>query len=367
MKMAAQKIGPVPAVTVVIPTYNRASWVAEAVGSARDNSQSLLIEVVVVDDGSTDDTRTALATISGPVRYKYQANAGLAKARNVGLRIARGRYICFLDSDDLLLKGKLANQVSLLEEAPDHDAVYSRWNYIDESGSLLVGEDGFDFSSSLFESLSVSNFAPIHSYLFRRSALLKAGGFCEDLTGFGYEDWDLLLRLAGSGSRFGFTPEVTVSYRMHVASMSIAGAEEMYRCGLDVVARLEAREVSKRVTRETLSLARGQVCLEVSSQLYRGGREDVARSYFRQAVGFCPSLLSHPILFNYLIAYLSPPELGHAAFAVNSMLPAERVVAFYRRILREWAEPRESSGPSMDEALSRLTDWLRRRDPTCAS
>ena len=104
-------------VSLVIATFNHARVLAEAIDSAL--SQTLdPVEVVVVDDGSTDDTPTVLARYAARIRVLRQPNRGLAAARNAGLAATRGSYVAFLDADDVLAPTKLAEQVAVLERAP---------------------------------------------------------------------------------------------------------------------------------------------------------------------------------------------------------------------------------------------------------
>lgn len=107
-----------PTVSVVIPTYNRAGLIAQAVRSVLDQT-GIHFEVIVVDDGSTDDTRQVLEPFNGKIRYLATENRGVAHARNIGMKASFGRYIAFLDSDDLYLPGKLALQVAFMEAHPE--------------------------------------------------------------------------------------------------------------------------------------------------------------------------------------------------------------------------------------------------------
>lgn len=120
-------------VSVVIPTYNRAATLRRAMESVLSQSYSDL-ELIVVDDGSTDETRELVASFSDPrVRYVYQENGGACKARNRGVQEARGELVAFQDSDDEWLPGKLEKQVAFLKEQ-DADMVYCALDSYFESG-----------------------------------------------------------------------------------------------------------------------------------------------------------------------------------------------------------------------------------------
>jgi len=125
-----------PLVSVVIPTYNRCGYLQQAIESVLSQSCGDF-EVIVVDDGSTDETAQVIAKFSDErVRYLYQSNAGRSAARNWGMGAARGMYLAFLDDDDLYLPHKLASQVAFLESHPGVDLVGSGVRLIDEHGAV---------------------------------------------------------------------------------------------------------------------------------------------------------------------------------------------------------------------------------------
>ena len=121
-------------VSVLIPTYNRRRFVVDAVQSVLAQEYDDL-EIVVVDDGSTDGTDSALAPYRSSIRYIRTANQGPAMARNVGMRAARGEYIAWLDSDDLYYPFKIRLQAQLLDELPTVGMVYSDFSAFDDKGS----------------------------------------------------------------------------------------------------------------------------------------------------------------------------------------------------------------------------------------
>ena len=209
-------------VSLVIATYNHARFLGEALDSAV--AQTLEgVEVVVVDDGSTDDTEAVLARYGGRLRVIRQPNRGLAAARNTGLAAARGAYVSFLDADDVLLPTKLAEQAAILDRAPTVG-----WTYCDvlietiATGAEVRASERFGYGARmlegwLFPELIHGNFIPAIAPLVRRTVLDAAGGFDERLTAL--EDWDLWLRLSLIAEA-RYTPAVLVRYRVHPGGMS---------------------------------------------------------------------------------------------------------------------------------------------------
>lgn len=125
-----------PMVSVIIPTYNRSGFLIEAIESVLAQTYDD-IEIVIVDDGSTDDTKEKLKPYQDKIEYVYIENGGPARARNVGMTMARGKYISFLDSDDLYYPYKIKTQVDFLEDHADVDLVCSELTAIDDNGEVL--------------------------------------------------------------------------------------------------------------------------------------------------------------------------------------------------------------------------------------
>ena len=119
-----------PLVSVIIPTYNQREYLVQAIESVLAQTYES-VEVIVVDDGSTDDTAQAVATMGRAVRYIRQSNRGAAASRNAGIAHATGQYVAFLDHDDLWMPQKLAMQVSLFGEDAKLGLVYSAIRFFD--------------------------------------------------------------------------------------------------------------------------------------------------------------------------------------------------------------------------------------------
>jgi glycosyltransferase involved in cell wall biosynthesis len=186
----------VPAlVSIIIPTYNRADLVGEAIESALCQTYPAR-EVIVVDDGSTDGTPEVLARYGDAIRWVRTTNRGCAAARNTGVGLALGDYLAFVDSDDVAPPDKLATQVPVLEAHPEIGFVYGP---SEAFGPELPTDQVHqpvrpDPSGSVAEGLFLSTRIGFDSVLLRREAVERAGGFDETLRH--NEDTDLLLRIA---------------------------------------------------------------------------------------------------------------------------------------------------------------------------
>ena len=205
-----------PLVSVVIPTYNHASFLGEAVASVQAQSYGSL-EVVVVDDGSTDETPQVVAALQG-VKYVAQANQGLASARNTGIRCSQGSYLLFLDADDRLLPNAVRASLARLAKRPECAFVSGSYTLVDTAGALLHRPQRSCPASDHFRELLRANYIGMHAtVLYRRSALEEVGGFDAGLKAC--EDYDLYLRIARRWPVLCHAEEVA-EYRQHGDNMS---------------------------------------------------------------------------------------------------------------------------------------------------
>ncbi|HEX7316872.1 MAG TPA: glycosyltransferase family 2 protein [Pyrinomonadaceae bacterium] len=218
-----------PRVSVVMPAYNAGRYIAESVESVRGQTFQDW-ELVVVDDGSEDDTRAvveAYAASDARVRYVRRPNGGQAAARNTGLARARGSLVAFLDADDLWLPEKLEAQLAVLERT-GVDLVYSDGYFfsdeeveLDERFDILPGEAR---GAEMFRTLFASNRIGTLSVLVKRGALDAVGLFDEDRAYQNCEDYDLWLRLAKWGAGFYGMTERLMRYRRHAAATTYAAS-----------------------------------------------------------------------------------------------------------------------------------------------
>jgi glycosyltransferase involved in cell wall biosynthesis len=218
-------------VSVIMPAYNSGRYLAESVRSVQAQTHGHW-ELVVVDDGSTDDTREvveALAATDARVRYVQRPNGGQAAARNTGLGAARGRLVAFLDADDLWLPEKLAAQLEVLE-ATGVDLVYTDGYIFSEAGAespeerfhILPGEArGIEMFRTLFNSNRIGTL----SVLVKREALDAVGLFDESRAYQNCEDYDLWMRLAKWGASFYGMSEKLMRYRRHAAATTYTASK----------------------------------------------------------------------------------------------------------------------------------------------
>jgi glycosyltransferase involved in cell wall biosynthesis len=183
-----------PLVSVVIPTRDRRRRVTRAIDSVRAQTYPHL-EIIVVDDGSTDGTADELGRVPDVKLLRHETSIGGAAARNRGIAEARGEFVAFLDSDDEWLPDKVAKQVPLLLDSDRLGAVYCRhFNHDDETG--VRGEPVVNLNRGDITEHLMSGRCPrtVSLFVVRRAALESVGGFDERLRGF--QDTDLWIRMS---------------------------------------------------------------------------------------------------------------------------------------------------------------------------
>ncbi|MBN2304804.1 MAG: glycosyltransferase [Anaerolineae bacterium] len=204
-----------PLVSIIIPTYNHRDYVMQTVDSGLNQTYPA-IEVIVVDDGSTDGTGTLLTERYGDrIRYVYQENQGVGAARNNGAQIARGEFVHFCDADDQLLPEKVARCMAVFRDQPEIALVYTQCHYVEPDGRTIIPREQPELpAGDVFCQLlhgPRGNFVPQCTPLIRRQAVLDVGGFSQQLRAA--EDWDMWLRLAARYP-FGVVNEPLALYRM---------------------------------------------------------------------------------------------------------------------------------------------------------
>lgn len=208
-----------PKFSVIIPAYNCEKFIAETIESVF-NQTYLDFEIIVIDDGSTDRTKSLINQyLSDKIIYIFQENQGVSIARNRGIDIAKGEYIAFLDCDDLWLPEKLEKQLELLEKKPQIALVFSDCYIIDSAGSILRRsfDKGNPPRGEVFNELFMENFIPLPTVVIRKKVFERIGGF--DARFSIAADYHLLLRVAES-FKIDFIDTPLAKYRIHQSNIS---------------------------------------------------------------------------------------------------------------------------------------------------
>jgi glycosyltransferase involved in cell wall biosynthesis len=261
-------------VSVVIAAFNAERYIEETCRSVLGQTYPAL-ELIVVDDGSTDRTSEvvdAIATLDDRVRLIRQPNRGVAAARNRGIAEASGEFIAPLDADDLWAPAKLERQVRRMRDGGERTGlVYCWWAWINEVSDVLDRSPRWDVEGCVWPQLMEVNFTGSASVpMFRRKCLEELGGYCvglRDAGSGGCEDWDVALRVA-ERYQTAVVPAVLVGYRRHAASMS-AKYTTMWRSHSRVLMALAKRH--PRLPGARLRRSRAQFALHLAGVAFWSG------------------------------------------------------------------------------------------------
>lgn len=273
-----------PLVSIITPAYNSDKFIGETIESVINQTYKNW-EMIIVDDGSTDKTCDIVKKYCKRdirVQYFWQKNSGRpAVPRNVAIRRAKGKYIAFLDSDDLWVSEKLAKQVEYMEKHPDLALVYGLAKCVGNplfEGRLVVRPKRI-YSHHAFEELFIYNSIVCMTAMVRASSLQRVGLFNEDLNFVSAEDWDLWLRFAHD-YKIGFIPEVLGFYRAH--TQGISKDETKYLKALNVI---EKYENMNWVSQELVERSRSFVYFAAAMSYLRLLNRNMRRHFLKVFIG----------------------------------------------------------------------------------
>lgn len=310
-----------PLVSVIIPAYNAEQFIEETLRSARRQTYRNL-EILVVDDGSTDATPELVAHMAaGDPRIQLirQENGGVVRARNRALEEARGRYVAPLDADDLWFPEKIERQVRALEDAgPSAGLAYTWWVGIDEVGRIIGAADRWRLTGDVYRALLLLNFTGNASVpMIRRRAIEELGPYEEQLAREGKEgceDWDLSLRVA-ERYQVVAVPSFLTAYRGVDGGVS-RDCDRMAASYEIVVGNARRRDPS--LPDQLLAWSRSLFYQYLCGLTLAGGDAPGAFRWALRAVYWDPAALTSPGLVRMLLRSAFRSALGGAAAAVST-------------------------------------------------
>jgi len=199
-------------ISIVIPVYNGGRFIADAVNSVLEQTYDDY-EIIVVNDGSTDDTEELLKPYMDRIIYIKTGNSGVSSARNTGIMNARGTYVAFLDQDDLFHPERLSVTVDYLDAHPDAGMVYTSARRMLMDGTLLPDKDLPGYSGDIFPQLFEKCFIAPSMVVCKKDVLVDVGMFAKELSSEG-EDYNLFLDIS-SRYHVGYISQRLLTYRLH--------------------------------------------------------------------------------------------------------------------------------------------------------
>jgi glycosyltransferase involved in cell wall biosynthesis len=279
-------------VSIVIPCFNAQRWISEAIESCLRQTYSPL-EIIVIDDGSTDQSLERVQAFRGRIRWESQARSGGCHARNRGCALSSGDYIQFLDADDYLLPGKIEQQVAVCETT-GADVVYGDWrhqHHLADGSSSLEDVAISGKQEDVLEALLSGWWVASHALLFRRWVVDKATGWDESLQAA--QDRDFFISAVLAGATIRYAPGCGAVYRRYGnVTVGTANLPRWLAAHARVLEKSEARlaAAGRLCDRYRLALARSYFALARSFyDLDRAAHRKYLRKVLALAPGFRPA------------------------------------------------------------------------------
>jgi glycosyltransferase involved in cell wall biosynthesis len=326
-EIARRASATVVVLSIVVPNYNTERFIGNAIQSALKQTFRDL-ELIVVDDGSTDGSVARILTFDDPrLTVITQQNHGLAGTRNLGIAMSRGRYIGFLDSDDIWFPQKAMKHIRLMDEVPEIGFTFSWSEYLteagDRTGQLLISRCNQPTARQLALRNHIGNGS---TPVVRADCLDQVGGFREDIPGV--EDWDLWVRIALNGNcQCRLIPEVLTGYRVRSGSISFTfeGANNFISSGTNAVRKFESYRIPDYSASDShRSIAElYRIC---SRKAFTAGQKAASRKLLWKAFKQNPALFVRDFRAVALLGLLLLPE-AITRFAIDAAYRTLRTVA----------------------------------------
>jgi glycosyltransferase involved in cell wall biosynthesis len=333
-----------PRASIIVPLYNLRRFVGEAIESAL--AQTLPaddIEVIVVDDGSTDGGGEFVKAYAPRVRYVRQANRGLCAARNAGIRVARAPYLGFLDADDRFLPEKLAAQLAVFDQRPEVGLVYTGFRYVDEHGEPLPQIGWTRLEGDVFPALVLGNLIHPHVALVRRDVVERAGGFDETLGPAG--DWDFWLRISRPGLVWACVDRPLAEYRVRADAMH-QDVTRMHRDCVRVLEKVFSDPTLPAAVADLRPRAYQRTHLVAACDHYRVGDRAAGTHWLHEAARLDASFLTDPASLRDLFRALLPLGYQRGVVVIDEL---PRLVRTLRLALADLF-----AAPDLEPQITRL-------------
>lgn len=306
-------------VSVVIPTCNSAQFLAAATESVLAQTYRD-IEVIVVNDGSTDNTDDVVRPYLDRIHYIKQCNKGLSAARNAGFKASSGQFVCFLDADDVLMPDKFERQIAKFNEQPDLGVVISGYLDVESDGTTIINTVRKPWNRDGLTRLLNHEVFPPHAALVRREVLERSSLFPENIdTAESQEDWQLWLDLALDGVQFGSVVEPTCLYRRNVNG-SISSNLLKHNDGARRVVQWLRSEPRAQKYRTQVERLAAIVEMERVGRAWRIGEKEIALATLVQSADehgdfwsetqTFRRLFEHTLTLHQSVAWSKSPDVG---------------------------------------------------------
>jgi glycosyltransferase involved in cell wall biosynthesis len=305
-----------PVVTILMPAWNASRFIGEAIQSVLYQTFTDF-ELLVVDDGSTDDTASVIKQFTDTrIRYIYQSHQGIAYALNKGLEEAKGIFIARFDADDICMPYRLSLQVKFLLDDPRYVLCGGNAEYISESGEHLFNFTCIGHSHEEIEKLLHHNCPFIHSsVMYWKDAVMKAGGYSPHAHNF--EDYLLWIKLSAHG-RYANLDEQLIRVRFNPASVTIDEKWRGFRFRQLKKKIIKKGSVTPKEGEELLSIIKNQDTQKIKQGAYyalcgkkflvNNHQPSKARTYFSKAI------FTHPFRWDnyalYMLSYFPQPVIS---------------------------------------------------------
>ena len=275
-------------ISVIIPAYNVEKYIQDAIKSVISQTYSN-IEIIVVDDGSTDGTKNVIDPFlkNNQIVYLYQNNKGLSGARNSGIKIAKGEYIALLDADDLYLPSKIEKQVLFAEHNPDYDFFYCDVDFfIDGKPDKILKSHYIHCTEDIFKHLLRANFINPSTLFFKKQTFDKFGVFDESFERA--EDLEYYLRVLLNGARFCFINETLFISRIRQSGNFQSNQVLMQSSILKIFETVKLKLNSEKIKEYCLDDIINKRKLKLSLAYLMEGDKKLARNSLKEIHVFTP-------------------------------------------------------------------------------